>query len=95
MRCVWTKKAIKEISVGMGVLVCLSFIGCKDKSAATDHYERGEAHYLAGEYDQAFSELTKARMRLTIIGNASGVGCSESIIRILAEANFLNAADRR
>ena len=30
------------------------------KSAATDHCERGEAHYLDGEYDQAFSELTKA-----------------------------------
>ena len=54
------KEAIKEIAVGMGLLVCLFFIGCKDKSAATDHYERGEAHYLDGEYDQAFSELTKA-----------------------------------
>jgi len=32
----------------------------RDKSAATDHYDRGEAHYLDGEYDQAFSELTKA-----------------------------------
>jgi tetratricopeptide (TPR) repeat protein len=31
-----------------------------DKSTATDHYERGEAHYFDGEYDQAFSELTKA-----------------------------------
>jgi tetratricopeptide (TPR) repeat protein len=30
------------------------------KSAATDHCERGEAHYFDGEYDQAFSELTKA-----------------------------------
>jgi len=30
------------------------------KSAATDHCDRGEAHYLDGEYDQAFSELTKA-----------------------------------
>lgn len=32
----------------------------RDKSTATDHYERGEAHYFDGEYDQAFSELTKA-----------------------------------
>ena len=32
----------------------------RDKSAATDHYDRGQAHYLNGEYDQAFSELTKA-----------------------------------
>jgi tetratricopeptide (TPR) repeat protein len=32
----------------------------RGKSAATNHYERGEAHYLDGEYDQAFSELTKA-----------------------------------
>lgn len=31
-----------------------------DKSTATDHCERGETHYLDGEYDQAFSELTKA-----------------------------------
>ncbi len=31
-----------------------------DKSTATDHYNRGEAHYFNGEYDQAFSELTKA-----------------------------------
>jgi tetratricopeptide (TPR) repeat protein len=30
------------------------------KSTASDHYERGEAHYFDGEYDQAFSELTKA-----------------------------------
>ena len=30
-----------------------------DKSA-TDHYDRGVAHYLDGEYDQAFSKLTKA-----------------------------------
>jgi len=30
------------------------------KSAATDLYNRGEAHYLDGEYDRAFSELTKA-----------------------------------
>ena len=32
----------------------------RDKSAATDHCDRGEAHYLDGEYNQAFSELTKA-----------------------------------
>ena len=31
-----------------------------DKSTATDHYNRGDAHYFNGEYDQAFSELTKA-----------------------------------
>ena len=31
-----------------------------DKSTATDHYNRGEAHYFDGEHDQAFSELTKA-----------------------------------
>jgi len=30
------------------------------KSPATDHYERGEAHYFNGEYEQAFSELTRA-----------------------------------
>ena len=35
-------------------------LGSRDKSAATDHFERGVAHYLDGEYDQAFSELTKA-----------------------------------
>jgi len=27
---------------------------------AIDHYNRGEAHYFDGQYDQAFSELTKA-----------------------------------
>jgi tetratricopeptide (TPR) repeat protein/outer membrane lipoprotein-sorting protein len=27
---------------------------------AAEHYDRGEAHYLNGQYDQAFSELTKA-----------------------------------
>ena len=32
----------------------------RDKSTATDHYNRGDAHYFNGEYDQAFSELTKA-----------------------------------
>jgi len=37
-----------------------SALGSRVKSAATDHYERGEAHYENGEYDQAFSELTKA-----------------------------------
>ena len=31
-----------------------------DESTAIDHYNRGEAHYFDGEYDQAFSELTKA-----------------------------------
>jgi len=30
------------------------------KSAATDHYNRGEAYYEKGQYDQAFSELTRA-----------------------------------
>ncbi|HCO93185.1 MAG TPA: hypothetical protein DIU00_04410 [Phycisphaerales bacterium] len=30
------------------------------KSAATDHYNRGEAYYENGQYDQAFSELAKA-----------------------------------
>jgi tetratricopeptide (TPR) repeat protein/outer membrane lipoprotein-sorting protein len=29
-------------------------------STAADHYDRGQAHYLDGEYDQAFSELAKA-----------------------------------
>ena len=29
-------------------------------SIATDHYDRGVAYYLDGEYDQAFSELAKA-----------------------------------
>lgn len=37
----------------------VEIIGRK-KSPATDHYDRGEAHYFNGEYDQAFSELTKA-----------------------------------
>ena len=35
-------------------------LGSRVKSAATDHYERGQAHYHDGEYDLAFSELTKA-----------------------------------
>ena len=30
------------------------------KSAADDQYDRGEAYYEKGEYDKAFSELTKA-----------------------------------
>jgi tetratricopeptide (TPR) repeat protein len=37
----------------------VEIIGRK-KSIATDHYNRGEAHYFDGEYDQAFSELNKA-----------------------------------
>jgi tetratricopeptide (TPR) repeat protein len=32
----------------------------REKSPATDHCERGEAHYFNGEYEKAFSELTKA-----------------------------------
>ncbi|NQT00448.1 MAG: tetratricopeptide repeat protein [Planctomycetes bacterium] len=35
-------------------------LGRRVKSPADDYYERGETHYLDGEYDQAFSELTKA-----------------------------------
>jgi tetratricopeptide (TPR) repeat protein len=35
-------------------------LGSRVKSTATDYYERGEAHYLDGEYDLAFSEFTKA-----------------------------------
>ncbi len=35
-------------------------IGSRKKSPADDYYARGEAHYLNGEYEQAFSELTKA-----------------------------------
>ena len=31
-----------------------------DTSTAIDHYNRGDAHYFDGQYDQAFSELTKA-----------------------------------
>jgi tetratricopeptide (TPR) repeat protein len=31
-----------------------------DEPTATDHYNRGEAHYFDAQYDQAFSELTKA-----------------------------------
>ncbi len=31
-----------------------------ETSTATDHYNRGEAHYFDGQYEQAFSELTKA-----------------------------------
>ena len=55
------KEAFKMIAVWLGMLVCLFVTGCRDKSAvAADHLERGEAHYLDGEYDQAFSELTKA-----------------------------------
>ena len=30
------------------------------ESTAMDHYNRGDAHYFDGQYDQAFSELTKA-----------------------------------
>ena len=32
----------------------------RKKSPATEHCERGEAHYFNGEYEQAFLELTKA-----------------------------------
>jgi len=60
MMCVQDKEAFKMIAVWLGMLVCLFVTGCRDKPAATDHYDRGEAHYLDGEYDQAFSELTKA-----------------------------------
>lgn len=61
MVCFRDKAAFKMVGVWLGLLVCLLVTGCKDKSAAaTDHYDRGEAHYLDGEYDQAFSELTKA-----------------------------------
>ncbi len=31
-----------------------------DASTAIDHYNRGDAHYFDAQYDQAFSELTKA-----------------------------------
>jgi len=54
------KEAFKMIAVWLGMLVCLFVTGCRDKSSATDHYDQGEAHYFDGEYDQAFSELTKA-----------------------------------
>ncbi len=61
MMRVQDKETFKMIAMWLGVFVCLFVTGCKDKSVtATDHYDRGEAHYLAGEYDQAFSELTKA-----------------------------------
>jgi tetratricopeptide (TPR) repeat protein len=61
MVCVQDKTAFKMVVVWLGLLVCLLVTGCKDKSvAAADHYNRGEAHYENGEYDQAFSELTKA-----------------------------------
>ena len=60
MMCVQDKQMFKMIAVWMGMLVCLLATGCKDKSAATDHRDRGFAHYENGEYDQAFSELTKA-----------------------------------
>jgi tetratricopeptide (TPR) repeat protein len=61
MMCVQDKEAFKMIALWLGMLVCLFVTGCRDKSAATaDHYDRGEAHYLDGEYDEAFSELTKA-----------------------------------
>jgi tetratricopeptide (TPR) repeat protein len=55
------KETFKMIALWLGMFVCLFFTGCRDKSAAAaDHWERGEAHYLDGQYDQAFSELTKA-----------------------------------
>jgi tetratricopeptide (TPR) repeat protein len=61
MMYVQDKEALKMIAVWLGMLACLFVTGCRDKSAAAaDHYDRGEAHYLDGEYDQAFSELTKA-----------------------------------
>jgi len=31
-----------------------------DEPTANDHYNRGDAHYFDGDYDQAFLELTKA-----------------------------------
>ncbi|MHC4204571.1 MAG: tetratricopeptide repeat protein [Planctomycetota bacterium] len=55
------KETFKMIALWLGILICLFVTGCRDKSAvAADHYDRGEANYLNGEYDQAFSELTKA-----------------------------------
>ena len=60
MMCVQGKKAFTMIAVWLGMLVCLFVTGCRDKSAGTDHYDRGEAYYLDGEYDQAVAELTKA-----------------------------------
>ncbi|MBN1804945.1 MAG: tetratricopeptide repeat protein [Sedimentisphaerales bacterium] len=35
-------------------------IVARKESPAMEHYERGEKHYLDGEYEQAFSELTEA-----------------------------------
>jgi len=59
--CVQDKAVFKIVEMWLGLLVCLLVTGCKDKSAAAiDHYDRGEAHYENGQYDQAFSELTKA-----------------------------------
>ncbi|MHC4728930.1 MAG: tetratricopeptide repeat protein, partial [Planctomycetota bacterium] len=60
MMCVQDKEVFKMIAVWLVMLVCLFVTGCRDKPAATDHYDRGQAHYLDGEYDQAFSELTRA-----------------------------------
>ena len=61
MMYVQGKETFKMIALWLGILICLFVTGCRDKSAvAADHYDRGEAHYLDGEYDQAFSELTKA-----------------------------------
>lgn len=61
MVCVQDKAVFKMVTVWLGLLVCLLVTGCKDKSvAAADHYRRGLAHYETGQYDKAFSELTKA-----------------------------------
>jgi len=37
-----------------------SALGSRVKSPATEHYNRGEAYYLAGEYDLAVADYSKA-----------------------------------
>jgi tetratricopeptide (TPR) repeat protein len=60
MMCVQVKEEFKIIAIWLVIFVCLFFTGCKHKSAANVHRERGVAHYHDGDYDKAFSELNKA-----------------------------------
>ena len=49
---------VRIIIVTLWVTPCLFFSGCKGRAA--DHYNRAVAYAEKGEYDQAFSEFTKA-----------------------------------
>jgi Flp pilus assembly protein TadD len=60
MMCFHSKEDSKMTAVWLVIFVCLLFTGCKHKSAANHHRERGVAHYHDGDYDRAFSELNKA-----------------------------------